>query len=274
VHRREWLEGFRTDFRQAVQRRTEYRTMTVSIDALPEPIAKACIDLREGLTSLLGPDLVSLWVYGAITFPDRPACLGDVDTHGVLASAPAPAIVEAIDQLHAGTAALSGIEWDSWYITEHDAAAVDPPLHAFRNNFPDRAWALHRAHWLAGQYVHLHGRPPEEIVRRPTWPHIRQALRSELDFIERQLADGPLDEPDCAFAVWNACRVIYSARTRDVVISKRAGASWALDVLPARFRSAIRAAERVYDGVSVVDDLETMRSAAAELLAEAWRAIP
>jgi hypothetical protein len=74
--------------------------------------------------------LVALWAYGAATFPDRPL-----------------------------------IEWDSWYLLPCDATGEGSPRHVLRENTFDGAWALHRAHWLAGQYVNLVGADPTDVVR-------------------------------------------------------------------------------------------------------------
>lgn len=221
--------------------------MTVPLAALPKAVRAACGDLRDGLVSILGDDLIALWVYGAVTFEDRPRRLGDVDTHAVVGSPVAPPIARAIDGLHESSGRERGIEWDSWYVLERDFASAGPPPHAFREKLLDRAWALHRAHWLAGQYVLLHGRPPSELVRPPTWTELEDALRSELRFVDEIVRRGPRDAAHAAFVVWNACRIVYSIRTRHVVVSKRAAASWALDHLPHPWHEAILAAGRAYD---------------------------
>ncbi len=74
--------------------------------------------------------LVALWAYGAATFPDRPL-----------------------------------VEWDSWYLLPCDATGEWSPRHVLRENTFDGAWVLHRAHWLAGQYINLVGADPTDVVR-------------------------------------------------------------------------------------------------------------
>ena len=69
-----------------------------------------------------------------------------------------------------------------------------------------------------------------------------------MDFVERILGRPPPDAQTEAFVVWQSSRIIYSITTREVVVSKRAAAAWALDNLPDGFHEAIRAAGRVYDG--------------------------
>ena len=237
--------------------------MAVPLEALPEAVQAACRELRDGLAGLLGDELVALWVYGAVTLEDRPRRLGDVDTHAIVASPVEVPTAWAIDALHEATGRAHGVEWDSWYVHQADVASPRPPPHAFRAGLVDLAWALQRAHWLAGQYVPLHGRAPAGLVPTPTWQELADALRAELAFVEQVAERGPRDAEHAAFAVWNGCRIVYSHRTQDVVVSKRAVARWALAHLPAGWHPAIAAAGRAYDA--------SMESGDAALL---WAAVP
>jgi len=221
--------------------------MSVPFESLPQIVQGACVHLRDGLRQILGDDLVALWVYGAVTFEDRPRHLGDVDTHAVLRRPLNRNTVQAIDTLHESTAQAAAIEWDSWYILERDMASPLPPSHTFRENLVDQAWALHRAHWLAKQFVLLHGCAPSALIQPPTWVELKEGLRSELSYIEQVVPVPPYAAPSAAFTVLNGCRIIYSLRTRDVVISKRAASTWALTHLPEAWHEAIRAAQRAYD---------------------------
>lgn len=248
--------------------------MRISIDELPPAVREACARLSTGLSGLLGRDLVALWAYGAATFPDRPARLGDVDTHAVLAGRPDTDASIAIDRLHETIAEECGIEWDSWYILESDARKADPPRHALRTDLVDDAWALHRAHWLAGQVVVLHGRSPAELVTAPTRAELEEGLREELLYIDELIAQGRDDAGHAAFMVWNACRIMYSLETRDVVVSKRASALWALENLPSTWHPAIRAAGRVYDDQPSKDDELVLRAHLTEIVAATRDQLP
>lgn len=241
--------------------------MTVPLEVLPKGIQAACRDLRNGLQPILGEELVALWVYGAVTFEDRPRRLGDVDTHAVVRSPVSPKIACAIDELHESTSRDRGVEWDSWYILERDAGGSAPPPHAFRVDFVDRAWALHRAHWLAGQYVLLSGPMPSDLVRAPSWPELEDGLRNELQYIEHLVQQGPIDTQHAAFVVWNGCRIICSLRTRNVVVSKRAASHWALENLPDSWSAAVHAAERAYDAKLNPDDDAILQESVPLILA-------
>jgi len=236
---------------------------------LPADLRLALTRLRVGLLKALGDDLVCLVAYGSATRPDRPRHRGDVDTHGVLRVAPDPEAATRIEQVHDAIAAEFGIEWDSWYILERDARRPEPPSHALRRDLVDRSWSLHRAHWLAGEYILLHGSPAAELVPPPTWPELEAGLRGEAASILRELAAGRDDAPFAAYAVANACRILYSITSRDVVVSKRAALSWGRAHLPETWAPAIESAERVSDGDELAGDAQAVRAHLGEIIAAA-----
>ena len=239
--------------------------MSVPIETLPTAARMACERLRDELQETLGEDLIALWAYGAMTFEDRPK-LGDVDTHGVLARPPEPEMARTIDQIHESIANDLGVVWDSWYILKTDATTARHPCHAFREHLVDQAWGLHRAHWLAGQYVAISGSVPGDIIAPPRWQELMEALHNELVFVEKLVEEGGDILADAAYAVWNSCRIIYSLETRDVVVSKLAAARWALDHLPSDWHAAIRAAGRVYDGTEQSGDRSLLKSSMAPIM--------
>jgi len=128
----------------------------------------------------------------------------------------------------------------------------------FRAGRRDTAWALHRAHWLAGQYVQLHGLAPAEIVPAPTWAELEIDLNRELEHIERHVLESDNDPHEAAYAIFNGSRITRSIEARDVVLSKRAAGEWALDHLPERWHPAIRAAGRAYDAQATPEDAELL----------------
>ena len=46
---------------------------------------------------------------------------------------------------------------------------MNQPCTWYVQRLRDKAWALHRAQWLAGHCVVLHGPEPADIVSAPTW---------------------------------------------------------------------------------------------------------
>ena len=144
--------------------------------------------------------------------------------------------------------ARHGVELDTWYVIVEDARRPEAPRHAFRQGRRDTAWAVNRAHWLAGRYVHLYGAHPWELVPPPTWAEVEVDLSRELEHIERHVLEGDTDPYEATYALFNGSRVLHSLETGDVAISKRAAGDWALQHLPDRWHPALRAAARVYEG--------------------------
>ena len=241
---------------------------SIPLESLPSQVRTACERLRDRLGRLLGDELVALWVHGAVTFPDRPNRLGDIDTHGFLVNRPDHEVAADIQQIHDSIGAELGIEWDSWYVVKADAIGSAHPRNALHGNLVDHAWALHRAHWLRGQYVALGGCTPPELVRLPSWEELQDGLRNELRYIERHFSLRRDNPTFAAYAVCNCCRILCSVTTRDVVISKNASAQWALIHMPDSWHSAIRAAGRIYDGKPEQSDVAILNASVIRFLAE------
>ncbi len=241
--------------------------MTISIDGLPEAARAASLRLRNELLAVLGDDLVGVWLHGGTTFTDRSACLGDLDICAVIASV-APNERTPSDwhgdpgsrpgRIFAAQDAVGreyGIEFDAMYLLADEVSHGKLPSGAFRRSRRETAWAVYRAHWLAGQYVYLHGRRPEGLVVPPTRAELVGALDRELEHLERHVHEGDADNPyEATYAILNGCRILYTLVTGSPVISKRSAGAWALEHLPRRWHDAIRAAGRSYDGAAIAED--------------------
>jgi hypothetical protein len=247
---------------------------SVSLDALPEAARTAWLRLRDELRQIVGDNLVAMWAYGGTTFPDPPRRSGDLDAHVVLDRAPDERTVQSIEAAHDTIGAEHGVEWDTWYVLAADARRPESPPHAFRAGRRDTAWALHRAHWLAGRYVLLHGLTPGEIVSAPTWAELEVDLSRELEHIERHVVEGDTDRYEAAYAIFNGSRILRSLETHDVVLSKRAAGAWALVHLPREWHAAIRAAGRAYDDQASPEDAELLAAAMAPFIAMLRQRLP
>lgn len=255
-------------------------TRTISIDALPEAAAAASRQLRDELLAILGDDLVAMWVHGGTTFADRPARPGDLDIAVVVANAMprerTPRTWRADlgsrpSRIWAATASIaerSGLTLDTTYLLLDEVGGGRQPTRAFEQARRETSWAVSRAHWLAGQYVLLHGRRPEELVVPPRASELRLALDRELEHLERHVLEGDANDPyEATYAIWNGARILHTLETGSPVISKRSAGVWAIDHLPERWHAAIRAAGRAYDGVGSATDSETLRVTMAPFVA-------
>lgn len=214
----------------------------------------------EGLREALSDTLHGVYLYGAATFPDG-APTGDIDFHVILAGTLSASEREAIERLHDAVAERYpplGRELDGYYLLLDDARRPTPPRSQMWDGATDTAWALHRAHILAGRCVVLHGPDPNEVYPPVDWPELEAALYSERDYIKEHLAQYP------DYCILNLCRLMYSFETRDVVISKARAGEWARDVLP-EWRQAIELARKSYAGQATPQDREHMIDLAGRL---------
>jgi len=234
--------------------------------------AQAAERFCELLVPVLGDDLVSVFLDGGTTFPDRPLVPGDLDVGVVIAhvsederdpgrwhDAPSsrPARVAAAQQAVAKEYDRS---IDATYLLLEEMAGHDRPGEAFFGALRHNRWPVVRAHWLAGQYVLIHGRSPAELVVAPKPEDLRRALSRGVEHLERHVYEGDASDPyEATFAIWNGCRVLYTLETANPVISKRSAGDWGLAHLPERWHPAIRAAGRSYDGIATAEDNELLR---------------
>jgi Domain of unknown function (DUF4111) len=250
--------------------------MSVPMHDLPATAAAASEELVEQLATIFGDDLVSAWLHGGTTFPDRPRRRGDLDMCAVIARAspgerepnlwsndpgarPSRALAaeRAVAEAH-------HVAFDVTVLLVEEMTRGDPPSHAFNVARPVLSWPFFRAHWRAGRYVLFHGRAPEEMVRAPSRLELERALDRELEHLERHVYDGDAADPsEATYAVGNGCRILYTLETGSPVISKRSAGSWGLQHLAERWHPAIAAAGRAYDGEADASDHDLLAHAMA-----------
>jgi aminoglycoside adenylyltransferase-like protein len=227
--------------------------MSVPIENLPAGPRAAWTRLRDDLVRILGDDLVAMWAYGGtITVPDG-APIGDLDTLVVVRGRVDANTAQAIEDAQDAISEATGADWDAWYVTAEVAEKPAMPRHAWRDRLSE-SWAIDRAHWLGGRYVLLHGAEPADVVPPPTLAELDEALRAEVEHLERHVEAGDTDPYEATYAFLNGSRIIRAIETGDVVISKREAGPWGLEHLSDRWRPALEAALRAYDKDASDDD--------------------
>jgi hypothetical protein len=246
----------------------------VPLEELPPVAVQAWTRYRDEARRILGDDLTAVWGYGGTVFPDRPKRPGDLDTFTVIERVPDGSSRDAIERTQDEITRDLGVEWDIWYVLSADAGGGTPPPHAWEAGRRETGWAINRAHWLAGCYVHLHGERPEGLLVAPQREEIDTALSRELEHLERHVLEGDDDPFEATYAIWNGSRILRAIETGDVAISKRSGGTWALEHLPERWHDAIRAADRAYDGGAAPGDEEILRRAMGPFVAMVRERLP
>jgi Domain of unknown function (DUF4111) len=241
----------------------------IQIAWLPDDAAELTEALYHGLVATLGDRLASLFLYGAVAFARPAGWRIDFDFHVLLNQPLHDSERAAIARLYVelGDASELGRELDGYYVLVRDAARAEPPRHQLDLEVRDEAWALHRAHVLAGRYFLVAGVDPRELVPQPTWGELQAALRWELQFVETH-PDAP------AFGILNGARILYSSETRDVVVSKYQAGQWALESLPDEWHDGLRAAMRFYARTPAADDTRIIEQRWAPFVEHVRRSIP
>src|SRR5207245_5469101 len=165
-------------------------------------------------------DLVAMWAHGGTIAARRQPPAAGLDTYAIVSRPPDEVTAQRIEEADDAIAKELGVDWDVWYVLADDARRPDAPRHAYREGRRDTSWAINRAHWLAGRYVHLFGREPAEIVPAPTRPELDVDLRRELEHMERHVAEGDTDPYEATYAILNGSRILTSIETEDAAISK------------------------------------------------------
>ena len=238
----------------------------MDLDRVPDRARDAWIRLRDELRAILGDDLVALWAYGGTVSADPSASFGDLDTFAVVRQPIDAETAHAIDEAEAAIERDAGIEWDAWYVVDADARQGAMPRHAWRDRL-NESWAIDRAHWLAGRYVLLHGAGPAEVVSPPTAAELNEALRAEVDHLERHVEAGDTDPFEATYAFLNGSRIIRAIETGDVAISKREAGPWGVEHLPDRWHPAVQAAMRAYEHEATAEDEATLAREMAPFVA-------
>jgi predicted nucleotidyltransferase len=237
--------------------------MTVHSPRCIRPLLAA---FSEALKETFGPELVGLYVFGSAAFPGFVPGSGDIDFIAVTRRFPSREQRERLAGIHRELAESfrHGALLDGFYVPIHKAR---------RRRIPDRlafgahgrlgvggrdsSWALHREHLRAGACLLLYGAPPRRLLLPATRREIDSALRREREEVRAVLHEHP------TYAVLNLCRLEYSARRGDVVLSKLQAGRWALSHLRA-WRPLVEAALRTYRGRPEEGDARRLRREALD----------
>ncbi len=211
---------------------------------LPAAVRPLLETFREGLKEVLGENLVGIYIFGSVAFPDF-VPRGDIDFYAIVHRELRPTEWQRVRDLHHDLSQRfpHGDRLDGLYLPLHKAQGTEHPrgrLGLRPRDIVDNEWPLHREHIHRGAFVVLCGQDPRDFMPPVSLPELSAALKSSLAYIKGLLHKHPF------WCVLNLCRLVCTWETREVALSKVQGAHWALANLPSRWRPLIRSALRVY----------------------------
>lgn len=247
-------------------------TQDRSKEATPyQDVNEVLAHLSDGLTELLGNQLVGLYLTGSLTYGDFDYGSSDIDFLAVLEKVFSERQLRDIQDMHDRI----GERVPRWakrlegsYITKDMSTSTDRPeetrpyvnggkMHHYRYG---NEWTIN----LAALYecsVAIDGPDPKSIFPKVTMDQVREA--SKKDFIEDWLPK--LDDPDAfhkqnyesahlkAYAVLTMCRILHRNKN-DGVVSKRVASSWVKKTYGKPWSELVERAERWQHGQDMASD--------------------
>lgn len=236
----------------------------------PYPTVNTTLDrLRDGLTTLLGPNLVGLYVHGSLASGGFKEGRSDIDFLALIDTPLTPDDMTALGaffQDMAATDPLWGNRLEGPFMTRAELRRYDPDHIYFPSVRVEEAFGVHgngvdwvmQRHILREQAIILHGPPLHDYIDPIPQAALIQAVREVLgDWWTQQYRDpsGIRDREYQVFGVLSMCRALYALRT-GVLGSKIEAGAWALGALPAEWHPAIERA-LAYPDEPQPDDLPT-----------------
>ena len=229
---------------------------------VPPSVRALLREFRDRLVTILGVELVGVYLMGGIAFPGfRPS--GDVDffvvTRGILRRRQREEL-SAIHRTLAETHQFGNL-LDGFYISSARARSGLRPTGLGGGR--DDSWALHREHLRRGAYIALVGPPAKDVFLAPTPSELERDLAREELYALSKLGDHP------HWAVLQLCRIALSRTTGNVVRSKLQAGEWALTHFPREWHPLLRSALKIYRGRGGSGDFARVKrqSAAFSLIA-------
>lgn len=250
------------------------RDMTEGITPYPD-INKVLDRLSDGLTQILGDQLVGLYLTGSLTYGDFDYGSSDIDFLAVLDKVLSETQLEEVKAMH-DRIGESVPRWakrlEGSYITEEMLGRSDRPTEPrtyvnagkmnhlrYGNEWIINLSALHE------RSVALTGPDPKDIFPKVTMEQVREA--SKRDLIDEWLPK--LGDPDAfhkanydsehlkAYAVLTMCRILYR-NENDGVVSKRVASAWVKKTYGSKWSDLVEKAEHWQHGQDMDSD-ETVK---------------
>lgn len=217
--------------------------------------------ITQAYKAILGEKLVGIYLHGSLAFGCFTWQNSDID---YIAAVKAPltfgekcAIIDAVLKLNE-SAPPKGIEMSVVTADVCRPFVYPTPYELHYSNSHREAYLTDRdryirklcgtdcdlaAHFTVIRSVGkvLYGRPIDEVFAEVPGEYYLDSIKKDIETAADDIVDSPV------YFTLNLCRVL--AYLRDgLVVSKKQGGEWALGVLPAEYRAAVRSALAVYCG--------------------------
>lgn len=221
--------------------------------SVPAEVSALLGEIAERLPSLLGANLVGVYLYGSLTQRAFDPARSDIDcivvTRRDLSDAQfrrLGAWLKCARKSNPWASRLQMIFLIRDEVLTMDSRACHYQFGRLRRGGSDGNPII----WLnvLRTGLRLHGPPPQTFVPEITPAILFEALERELNYLREEITLKPQsdwrDVPSYrAYAVLTVCRILYSSRRR-AVVSKPRAARWALKHLPDHWHPLIRQALR------------------------------
>lgn len=212
-------------------------------------------ELSTSITSILGNNLIALYLTGSLTYGDFDPGSSDIDYLAILEHSMNPENRMKLEAAHADLFDRHPV-WreriEGSYITRSMLDSVFPPPEGrpyvnggqfWRPDPPYSNEWLINLHHVRTCGIALAGPPPDELVPTINIADVREANRRDL-FLERLPSiEDPDAVPDAhheAYVTLTLCRILHR-EFNDEVVSKRVAARWVVDRFGARWKALIEA---------------------------------
>ncbi len=231
--------------------------------------------LADGLTNVLGDQLVGLYLTGSLTYGDFDRGSSDVDFLAVLMRPLSPEQLEHVKALH-DAVHKQFPDWakriEGSYITKDMLSSTQPPKQSRPYVNAGKFWDFQYGNeWLLNlrvlreRGIALAGPDPQDLFPPVTIEAVREAARQDLhaEWEPKLTNPAPFESPNYdtnhlqAYAVLTMCRMLHGAKN-DEVASKRVASAWVRGTYGEPWKSLVEKAEHWQHGKTMNAVQETL----------------
>ncbi len=225
--------------------------------SIPTQVSALLHDLSTNLSSILGGNLVGVYLYGSLTQQGFNPKRSDIDCIVVTKRDLSDAQFRRLDAWLARTANSNprATRLQILFLIKNEVLTMDSKACLYQFGKLKRSSSDgNPIIWInvLQSGVVLFGPRPESFVPAISPEILFQALKRELGYLREEISMKPESEwrdvPSYrAYAVLTVCRILYSFR-KGKIVSKQRAARWAIKYLPSKWNQIVLQALEINDG--------------------------